>query len=212
MISDIHVWYGLKSFFGFLQGKSLLFLSYQIKIFFDKLSFIETFIICETQITKKTNDKNFFPTKQLSWYISKISKPFFNKQGFVKSYIIDNWKEIVGEEYYKNSIPEKLRIQKGGGVLTIATDGATSTEMEYIKTDIIQKINDYYGYRAVNRIRFRNSFIQNEIKENKSKKENSKNKNSKNERVDAFLDKVEESELKEAINSLGKIIIGKNNK
>ena len=196
-----------------------MFLSYQIRIFFDKLSFIETFIICETQIIKKTNDKNFFPTKQLSWYISKISKPFFNRQGFVKSYIIDNWKEIVGEEYYKNSIPEKLRIQKGGGILTIATDGATSTEMEYIKTDIIHKINDYYGYRAVNRIRFRNSFIQDEIidtqdeiTEKKPKKENIKNKNSKNEKVDAFLSEVEESDLKEAINSLGKIIIGKNNK
>ena len=188
-----------------------MFLSYQIKIFFDKLSFIETFIICETQITKKTNDKNFFPTKQLSWYISKISKPFFNKQGFVKSYIIDNWKEIVGDEYYKNSVSEKLRIQKGGGVLTIATDGATSTEMEYIKTDIIQKINDYYGYRAVNRIRFRNSFIQDEIKEKKVKKENIKNKNSINEKADIFLSEVEESELKEAINSLGKSIIGKKN-
>ena len=62
--------------------------------------------------------------------------------------------------------------------------------MEYIKTDIIQKINDYYGYRAVNRIRFRNSFIQDEIKEKKSKKENSKNLNTKNERVDAFLIKL----------------------
>ena len=174
--------------------------------------FIETFIICETQIIKKTNNKNFFPTKQLSWYISKISKPFFNRQGFVKSYIIDNWKEIVGEEYYKNSIPEKLRIQKGGGVLTIATDGATSTEMEYIKTDIIQKINDYYGYRAVNRIRFRNSFIKDEVTEKKFKKENINNKKSKNEKFDAFLNEVAESELKEAINSLGKSIIGKKSK
>ena len=84
--------------------------------------------------------------------------------------------------------------------------------MEYIKTDIIKKINDYYGYRAVNRIRFRNSFIQDEIIEKKSKKDNIKNKNSKNEKVDSLLSEVEESELKEAINSLGKIIIGKNNK
>ena len=189
-----------------------MFLSYQIKIFFDKLFFVETFIIRETQIAKKTNDKNFFPTKQLSWYISKISKPFFNRQGFVKSYIIDNWKEIVGEEYYKNSIPEKLRIQKGGGVLTIATDGATSTEMEYIKTDIIHKINDYYGYRAVNRIRFRNSFIQDEVTEKKLKKGNFENKNSKNEKVDAFLNEIEEGKLKEAINSLGKSIIDKKKK
>ena len=81
--------------------------------------------------------------------------------------------------------------------------------MEYIKTDIIQKINDYYGYRAVNRIRFRNSFIQDEIKEKKEKKEYISNKNSINEKADVFLSEVEDSELKEAINSLGKSIIGK---
>ena len=84
--------------------------------------------------------------------------------------------------------------------------------MEYIKTDIIQKINDYYGYRAVNRIRFRNSFIQDEVTEKKFKKENINNKKSKNEKFDAFLNEVAESELKEAINSLGKSIIGKKNK
>ena len=105
------------------------------------------------KIIKKVNDKNFFATKQLGWYISKISKPFFNRQGFIKSYIIDNWKEIVGESYYQQSIPERLKIQKGGGVLIIATDGATSTEMEYYKLDIMNKINDFYGYRAVSRIR-----------------------------------------------------------
>ena len=84
--------------------------------------------------------------------------------------------------------------------------------MEYIKTDIIQKINDYYGYRAVNRIRFRNSFIQDEIKEKKVKKEYITNKNSINEKADVFLSEVEDSELKEAINSLGKSIIDKKKK
>ena len=111
--------------------------------------------------------KIFFQLSNSVGTFQKFLNLFFNRQGFVKSYIIDNWKEIVGEEYYKNSIPEKLRIQKGGGVLTIAADGATSTEMEYMKTEIIKKINDYYGYRAVNRIRFRNTFIQDEIKQKK---------------------------------------------
>jgi hypothetical protein len=45
--------------------------------------------------------------------------------------------------------------------LTIATDGATATEMEYIKVDIIKKINNYYGYKAVNRLRFRNTYVEN---------------------------------------------------
>ena len=189
-----------------------MFLSYQIKIFFDKLSFIETFIICETQIIKKTNDKNFFPTKQLGWYVSKISKPFFNRQGFVKSYIIDNWKEIVGEEYYKTSIPEKLRIQKGGGVLIIAADGATSTEMEYMKNEIIKKINDYYGYRAINRVRFRNTIIHDKVLTKKLTKERNNESQLKKQKKNFSFDEIEEGELKEAINSLGDSMLNKINK
>ena len=92
------------------------------------------------RIIKKVNDKNFFATKQLGWYISKISKPFFNRQGFIKSYIIDNWKEIVGETYYQRSIPEKLKIQKGGGVLIIAADGATSVSYTHLTLPTIYSV------------------------------------------------------------------------
>ena len=107
------------------------------------------------------NDKDLSSPMQLGWFVSKISKPFYNRQGFTKKFVIDNWKEIVGEEFSKSSVPEKIRIQKGGGILTIATDGATATEMQYIKVDIIKKINNYYGYKAVNRLRFRNTYIEN---------------------------------------------------
>ena len=47
---------------------------------------------------------------------------------------------MLEKNIIKTSIPEKLRIQKGGGVLIIATDGATSTEMEYMKNEIIKKL------------------------------------------------------------------------
>ncbi|MEC7830705.1 MAG: DUF721 domain-containing protein [Pseudomonadota bacterium] len=135
-----------------------------------------------------------------------MAKPFFNRQGFVKGYIIDNWEEIVGENYYKISIPEKLRIQKGGGILTIATDGATATEMEYIKDEIIRKVNDYYGYRAISRIRFRNSYLQG--LENKQEKKTNKKK-LKTQSISVLVNDFEEGKIKEAISSLGRYIINK---
>ena len=158
------------------------------------------------KITIKRDDKNFFQTKQLGWYVSKIAKPFFNRQGFVKGYIIDNWEEIVGENYCKISIPEKLRIQKGGGILTIATDGATATEMEYIKPEIIKKVNDYYGYRAISRIRFRNSYLKGS--ENKKEKKIIKEIIKKQD-ISVSLNDFEEGKIKEAISSLGRFIVNK---
>jgi len=167
------------------------------------------FIITRFKINKKNNNKNLFATKQLGWHISKLAKPFFNKQGFTKSYVIDNWKEIVGEKYYKISIPEKIRIQKGGGILTIATDGATATEMEFIKSDIIKKINDYYEFRAIDRIRFRNSYLNvSEKKESIQEKIKLDNKKDRKD-ISLLLSDIEEGELKERISSLGKYIFNK---
>ena len=59
--------------------------------------------------------------------------------------------------------------------MIIATDGATSTEMEYYKLNIIKKINDYYGYRAVSRIRFRNTIVQNQTTNVKNTENTDKN-------------------------------------
>ena len=47
------------------------------------------------------NDKDLSAPMQLGWFVSKISKPFYNRQGFTKKFVIDNWKEIVGEEVEK---------------------------------------------------------------------------------------------------------------
>ena len=101
-----------------------------------------------------------------------------------------------------------MRIQKGGGVLIIATDGATSTEMEYMKTEIIKKINDYYGYRAINRVRFRNTIIHEKVLTKKRKNTSQLKKHKKK----FSFDEIEEGELKEAINSLGDSMLNKINK
>ena len=45
------------------------------------------------------NDKDLSTPMQLGWFVSKISKPFYNRQGFTKKFVIDNWKEIVGEDF-----------------------------------------------------------------------------------------------------------------
>ena len=180
-----------------------------MRTFFDKLFLDILFLITEFEINKKSNDKNFFATKQLGWHISKLTKPFFNKQGFTKSYVIDNWKEIVGEKYYKITTPEKIRIQKGGGILTIATDGATATEMEFIKSDIIKKVNEYYEFRAIDRIRFRNSYLNvSEKKESIQEKVKLDDKKDKK-NISDLLSDIEDGELKERISSLGKYIFNK---
>ena len=120
----------------------------------------------------KLNDynKQLKAATQLGWYVNKITKSFFNKQGFAQNYILENWDSIVGPSFEEKSIPIKLKIEKIGGYLVIACDGSTALELEYLKEDIIEKINSYYGFQAINKIKFQNLPIQNDIQNKKSKK------------------------------------------
>ena len=43
-----------------------------------------------------------------------------------------------------------------------------------MKNEIIKKINDYYGYRAINRVRFRNTIIHDKVLTKKLTKERNK--------------------------------------
>ena len=80
--------------------------------------------------------------------------------------------------------------------------------MEYMKAEIIKKINDYYGYRAINRVRFRNTIINEKVLTKKRKNESLLRKQEKT----FSFDEIEEGELKEAINSLGDSMLNKINK
>tara|TARA_Y100001954_G_scaffold202500_1_gene222515 strand:- start:352 stop:849 length:498 start_codon:yes stop_codon:yes gene_type:complete len=115
-------------------------------------------------------NKQLKPATQLGWYVDKITKSFFNKRGFAQNYIIENWDYIVGSSFVEKSIPIKLQIEKIGGYIVIACDGSTALEIEYLKEDIIEKINSYYGFKAINKIKFQNLPVQNDIKDKKSKK------------------------------------------
>ena len=93
--------------------------------------------------------------------------------------------------------------------MTIATDGATATEMEFIKSDIIKKVNDYYEFRAIDRIRFRNSYL-NVSEKKESIQEKVKLDDKKDKRnISDLLSDIEDGELKERISSLGKYIFNK---
>ena len=77
----------------------------------------------------KEYNKQLKAATQLGWYVNKITKSFFNKQGFAQNYILENWDFIVGPSYVEKSLPIKLQIEKIGGYLVIACDGSTALEM-----------------------------------------------------------------------------------
>jgi hypothetical protein len=90
--------------------------------------------------------------------VGDIGGQSFRRFGFVQSSIVSRWAEIVGERYAKVSSPESIRFptgKKAGGALTLLVEGAYAPLMQHLAPLIIERVNRFFGYAAVDRIVFR---------------------------------------------------------
>lgn len=90
--------------------------------------------------------------------VGAIGDQSFRRFGFVQGAIVSRWAEIVGERYAKASSPESIRFPAGkraGGVLTLLVDGAHAPLIQHLTPMIVDRVNRFFGYAAINRIVFR---------------------------------------------------------
>jgi hypothetical protein len=90
--------------------------------------------------------------------VGEIGGVAFRRFGFVQSAIVSRWSEIVGERYAKVSSPESIRFpmgKKSGGVLTLLVEGAHSPLLQHLAPLIIERVNRFFGYQAIDRVVFR---------------------------------------------------------
>ena len=90
--------------------------------------------------------------------IGEVGGAAFKRFGFIQSAIVSRWGEIVGERYARVSLPESIRFlagRKSGGVLTLLVEGAHAPLIQHLAPIIIERVNRFFGYEAINRIVFR---------------------------------------------------------
>ena len=91
-------------------------------------------------------------------FVGDVGGQSFRRFGFVQSSIVSRWSEIVGERYARVSSPESIRFPAGkraAGVLTLLVDGAHAPLIQHLTPMIIDRVNRFFGYAAINRIVFR---------------------------------------------------------
>src|SRR3954447_24152067 len=97
-------------------------------------------------------------TRAAGELVGDVGGRSFRRFGFVQSSIVSRWAEIVGERYAKVSSPESIRFptgKKGGGALTLLVDGAHAPLIQHLTPMIVERVNRFFGYEAVNRVIFR---------------------------------------------------------
>ena len=149
-----------------------------------------------------------FKPPSISTTIEKMTRPIFGKRGFGQSTIIENWKTIVGEEFGRHSIREKItypRGQRNNGTIQIRVDSpALAIELQHTETQLLERVNTHFGYRSVKYIKMTQGTIPVANKQPSAKKRNITVKEQN--KLENDLSIISDPDLKNALRSLGEKI------
>ncbi len=100
--------------------------------------------------------------RAVSEMLPAVGGAAFRRFGFVQSSVVSRWKEIVGERYAGVSAPESIRFPTGNrsaGVLTLVVEGAHAPMMQHVVPVIVERVNRFFGYQAVERVQFKQGVV-----------------------------------------------------
>ncbi len=83
-------------------------------------------------------------------------KKIINKKGHIYSETLNNWKYIVGDQLFKICYPKTFKNSNRFGVSTllIMVKRGHEVDLEYSKKEILDKMNSFFGYSVVEKLKF----------------------------------------------------------
>jgi hypothetical protein len=110
---------------------------------------------------------NYISAKAVSNWVPKLTRKAFEKFGFSTATLLMEWSAIVGEQLASATAPERVKWPRGfetfgeadgdgasrGATLVLRVDPSRALDVEYKTAQIIERINAYFGYRAIAELR-----------------------------------------------------------
>ena len=161
----------------------------------------------------RSKRRAFLMPQPIGYEIRRLLSPFVKSQGFCEARIILDWPQIVGLFLSEQTSPQKISFPKGEkkeGTLFICVTSAIAPEISHMIPQIIERINGYFGYGAVQKIVLKHG---NPVLSSLAKtKVVNKPLNVDQEKVDLkklnkLVQEIEDDNLKNALISLGKSIL-----
>ncbi len=89
--------------------------------------------------------------------VEKLTKPIFGRRGFDEAAVITDWPAIIGGMLAEKTRPERIayagRARTEGTLHLRLASSALAPELQHLENQLVERINTYFGYRAVGRIR-----------------------------------------------------------
>ena len=135
--------------------------------------------------------------------LPKNIKKVINKKGHIYSETLGNWKYIVGENLFKICYPKSFKNSNRFGVSTllIVVRRGHEVDLEYSKKEIIDKMNSFFGYAVVEKLRF----ISFDDEKKTILKEIDQGKNVTNNKYQKKINDVKNEKIKKSLLELTKV-------
>jgi len=108
------------------------------------------------QFKNSSKQRNVQGLRSFRDTLPKNIKQIINKKGHIYSETLNNWKYIVGEGLFKFCYPKSFKNSNRFGVstLVVMVKRGHEVDVEYSKKEIIDKMNDFFGYSVVEKLKF----------------------------------------------------------
>ena len=135
--------------------------------------------------------------------LPKNIKKIINKKGHIYSETLGNWKYIVGDDLFKVCYPKTFKNSNRFGVstLVIMVKRGHEVEMEYSKKNIMDKMNSFFGYSVVEKLKF----ISFDDEQKIFNKKNSDQANVANNKYENKINDVKNDKVKKSLIELTKV-------
>lgn len=147
--------------------------------------------------------------------VSSLVEPVVARKAGMSLDLIGAWPEIVGPRLEEGCRPEKLVWPKGYGdepsepaTLVIACEGAFALRLQHEVQTILSRVNDYFGYRAVSKVKIVQRAVR--ISRPNRKPIVAPLTEGNRETIREATARIENDKLRAALERLGESVIGRN--
>ena len=133
-------------------------------------------------------------------------KKLLKKGGYNFSNLVDNWAKMVGKDLSNACYPSTVKMgrEMNNGTLILNVIHGNELSVEYHKQEIIDKINSFFGFKCIKKIKLKVVQEKKLFKENLPLNESKLNYSNK-------LEDIKNKELKKKLNKLIDAYNAKNN-
>jgi hypothetical protein len=153
---------------------------------------------------------------QISEIANGLLDPVLARRAGINTLLLGSWDEIAGEAFADCTRPEKIAwprraSEMGGegrhqpGVLTIACDGARALFLAHAEGELVQRINGFFGFPAIDRVRIVQKPVSPAIRARRAPRPLT---GQPARHLAALTAEIEDDRLKQALTRLGTAVLG----